>query len=560
MPPVNSVRDLLLWLLGILAIWIILSIPGYGFLSVWLKLREALKSTIQRFKDKIKEGNALRAQSAAATRQNLLERTTLVEVDQIAASVWRKTLDTILGGVRSGGIQIEKTRTLALQTTKELQQTTQRLRKLEIVATKVPEIPSVQEALLHGKRNRLASVNLFLGLSLVVVIMGANAQLTGLVLAELMPPYQPLFGIPLAYILALIIVLAEAAIGVLHSTEAEKRAESERKFTVETVIWNLAAIGVIAVETLLYAQVQPGSGVLKLPIGGSALALVGALLGLVVFGLGRLAHSSIATLRKDRTPKVITKQLIALKESAEDWNLVADRIQPAQKACIEHFEHLVDLSQQTSKSQEYAVQKFRNEVATLGETPPAWAEPKERPLTQSEFSERESRGYLWFSIALIATLSLTLVCAPLAARLSLYGGAAVGLGLAAAAFAAGALGSQNAPQQKSWRLIWYVALLTVVVLATVGSIRFMRGSVRAQFAILIIPTLAVFIAGIQIGPSVSFLRLPLLWLTNRVVDAVLIACLLLLRLAAVVTALIEYAAELIAWPTMVVVKALWSKA
>jgi hypothetical protein len=559
MSPPASLRDDLYWLLGFVAMWIILSIPGYGFLSIWLKLREAVRATLQAFTDRVSNGRVRRKESATAVRQSLMQQMRLIEIDQTAANAWHQTLGTMLEGVRAGGAQIEKTRTAALEMTTKLERSAQGLRKLKLVSAVVPEMPTPDDALLHARRHRVAGSNLILALLLLIPIMAANAQLTGLVLREIIPPVQPLLGIPLAYVFALIIVIVEAAIGVLHSVEAERREESERKLTVSAIVFNLAAVGVVAIESLLYSTVQPDSQALRLPIGGSGFALVGAILGLAVFGLGRLAHSSLMTLRKDRTPRVIAKQLDTLKDSAENWNLVVNQFQPTQKSCLESFKRLVDLCRETAKSQGYATQQFASEVDKLGEASPAWARPVERQLSESEFSERESRAYFWITVSGIGTISLIVLCGALSFDVTALAGAAIGLGLATAAFAAGALGSQRTPDRPVWRLIWYALLISVVTVFTFASVRFLRESAGPYSLIELIPALAAFTAGIQVGPLVSLLRLPLLWLANRCINAILFGSLAVFWLISVLTAIIEYLAQLIAWPMVAILKAARAK-
>ena len=150
-------------------------------------------------------------------------------------------------------------------------------------------------------------------------------------------------------------------------------------------------------------------------------------------------------MRKDRTPKVIAKQLHVLIDAADQWNLVAERLQPTQQAASDQFEHLIELCRQTSLAQGYAIQQFTSQLETHRESPPPWARPTERALTQSEFSERESRTYLWITVLAVATLILAIACGAFASGVGVFAAATVGMGLAVAAFAAGAFGSQNAP-------------------------------------------------------------------------------------------------------------------
>src|SRR5690242_7617619 len=357
MNPPLSTHDWQFWAF-LAAILVIVPVLGYWFLSVWLKLREALTVTLRKFMEEMKAGRVRRTQSASAVRQDLMERTRVVEIDREASGAWNRTIATMLEGVRAGGAQIEKARIAATKATKPIERIAQRIKNLKIASTTVPKVPPLPEALLDSRTNRKARGSLILAILFLIPIMFANAQLTGLVLREIIPPVQPLFGLPVAYMLALILVIAEAVIGLLHSHEAEQSQRSERKLTVAAIVWNLAAIGVVAIESILYSQVQPESGALKLPIGGSAFALVGAILGLAVFGLGRLAHSSWMAVINDRTPKVLAKQLDRLRNSAEEWNLVADKLKPRQKTAIEQFEHLAELCKNTSDAQGHAIQRF----------------------------------------------------------------------------------------------------------------------------------------------------------------------------------------------------------
>ena len=546
-------------LVGFLALWVIASIPVYAFLTVWLQLREIVSASLRSLAEWVRTRRARRSEHAALERQELVDHMTAFQIDQTAAAAWHQTLATMLDGVRAGGVQIDKTRTTAIGSIKRLEPIARRLRKLKLVSALVPEVPPIDEALLRVRQNRTAAINLFVALLLLVPISFANAQLTGLVLRELLPPVQPILGIPVAYALAFIIVIAEAAVGLLHSAEAERREESERRLTVESIVWNFAALGVVGIEALLYSQVQPESGTLRLPIGGSAFALVGFILGLAVFGLGRLAHGSAIRLRKDQTPKVIAKQLRALRDAADQWNLVAERLQPVQKACSDQFEHLIDFCHRTSQAQADAIQQFTIQVDGLRESPPPWARPKERPLTLSELTEREARVYLWTAITAIAALSLVVISVWLPSHLGAFARAATGLGLTVAAFGAGALGSQSAPAGRGWRLAWYVVLVGLVGGFTIIAARLLWGVVNLRTAIALFPALAAFTAGIQVGQSVALLRLPLLWVGERLVTATLFFCVAAFWLVNAAMAIVEYLARLIAWPTITVIRTVRSK-
>jgi MFS family permease len=215
-----------------------------------------------------------------------------------------------------------------------------------------------------------------------------------------------------------------------------------------------------------------------------------------------------------------------------------------------------DLCRDTAQAQGHAIEEFTNKIERLRDTPPAWARPVERQLTQSEFAERESRAYLWVTVATIAAASIVVICARLTFRVPTITGAAVGLGLAAVAFAAGALGSQNTPRFTVWRITWYAVLIAVLTALAMSAVRFLRAPLGFLSAVLLIPALAAFAAGVQLGPMVSLLRLPVSWFAHRLINGALAGLVGLFWLLNAVTAVVEYIAQLIAWPTLAIVRAL----
>ena len=118
------------WVL-VVAFLTVIPILGYWFFSVWLKLREALKTTLRTFMEDVTAGRIRRTQSASAVRQDLMERTRVVEIDSAAAAAWNHTIAVILEGVRSGGVQIEKAQIAATKATKQIERIAQRVKNLK---------------------------------------------------------------------------------------------------------------------------------------------------------------------------------------------------------------------------------------------------------------------------------------------------------------------------------------------------------------------------------------------------------------------------------------------
>jgi hypothetical protein len=422
-----------------------------------------------------------------------------------------------------------------------------RLTQLKPAWQKVPVIPNLRDAQDSTQKSRIGATNFVIASILLPPIIAANAQMTGLVLSEVLPPVRPLLGIPIPLVVAAIVVLAEAAIGILHSAEAESRVGTERAFTLMTAVWTIAGFGVIAIEAMLYGIVQPGN-VLRIPIAGSVFGLVGGLLGLAVFGLGRLWHHSLITLRKERTARVVAKQLVALKHAAEEWNSLAQRVAPHQTDAVVQFERLATLAGETANLQVAAVSKVHAEFERHRAVLPNWATQNERSLSDAEFQERESRVYLWLLILLVAVVSLATVSGFSARRLTPVFGAAVGLGTGVAAFSMGTFAAQATSRSSRARAIVLAALGTITVVLAGMSARFLRGEVSLHGIVLGIPAVGAFLSGVQIGRDSSLLRLPGWMLVRLVAMIPLISVTAIIFAINVSVVLVEYLLAIIAWP------------
>lgn len=559
MNSLTSTWDVAVWVAGFAVVWALASVPAYWFLRAWLEIKQSVDAAFGSLLSIIRRGRETRAASMLTLRKELAERTNVFEVEESAVTAWRETLKKMLGAVSTASTQIQVTRAAALKRMRQLERESRRVRSVRLVSAVVPRIPTVDSALLSAKQNRVASLNFVLAVFFLIPIAAANAQFTGLVLSELIGPVQPMFGVPIPYVIAFVIVMAEMVIGLLHAAEAETREGSERRLTVAGLIWSMLGITVVVIEALLYAQLQPGSDRLKLPIGGSALGLVGAVLGAAVFGLGRMAYSSAATFRRERTAKSLAKHLHNLRDAADEWNLAAQKLKPTQEEAADRYDRLLQLCRDASTAQSESTHQFNRELEGYRDHAPPWAEPKVRALTPAEFGEREARVSLWLVIAVIASVGLALLCTQLAVRMDWVGATGLGLGLAAAAFAAGAFGTQNAPNRTAWRVVFYSLLFGVVVVLVLGSSRILRGRLSFHSVLVLVPVAAAFLAGLQIGRLVSLTAVPLTWVFHRVTELILFLGLAIVWLVSFGTSLIEHAARVIASPTTVIAKAIGSR-
>jgi hypothetical protein len=537
-----------LWtMVVLLGIWLVVAIPAYAVLSVWAQLRTALGLSVATSRIFVHDVADRMAVTAARIRTELQQRLRWFEIDQTARDAWLQSIDYTMAPAVANAAELTRTRRGAEKSLSFLQPLLVRLKQLRLASQSVPSIPTLRDAQDSTQKSRIGATNFVISSIFLPVIIAANAQMTGLVLSEILPPVRPLLGIPIPLVVAAIVVLAEAAIGVLHSAEAESRADSERTFTLMAGVWMAAGFGVVAIEAMLYGIVQPDN-VVKIPVAGSVFGLVGAVLGLTVFGLGRLWHHSLITFRKERTARVVAKHLVSLRHAAEEWNAVAERVTPKQTEAVAHLERLTALATEAANIQSAAVVKahaaFDHHRAVL----PLWASSRERPLSDSEFHERESRVYLWLTILVVANASLAAVSGLSARRVTPLIGVAVGIGVSIASVSLGAFASQAISRSFRWKVFVEAGMAGVVLVLASAAALFLRSELSLHAVVFAIPAVAAFLSGVQIGPDSSLLKLPVWMVARLLVLAILTVLLVVFHGTNLLVALIHYLLSMIAWP------------
>lgn len=554
-----AVWELVWWLVGVLALWLVVSIPAYAVLTVWLMLREALATAIvsvHQFAERVLQNQI---QSEKDIEERLRLRARWYEVDATAKQAWLQTIEAISLGAKANATRVADATSTCSSGLKLLAPIGKQLRKLGLTADNVPTIPDGDQFLDTSTRARVALVTFIVSSFLLIAMILVNAQMTGLVLSEIIPPLQPFFNIPVPFLIAMGLVLMEAGIGLLHAVDAESREGTERSFTVGAMIWSTAGAGVVLVESLLYGQVDAGA-VLQIPLAGSVFGLIGGLLGLAVFGLGRVWFSSITTIRKSRTPRLVRRELERLRHAADEWNAVAERLRPQHEQTANAFEQLISLCREGSEIQVQAVRKLDAELNRHRVDVPPWARPQERAFSEHEFSERVSRITLWLLLWMIAAVVVVAISASFAIWVSPTAGMSMGAGLVIGSAALGLLAAQTSVTTPRSRITLQLALAFTAILLAFLDARFLRGRLVGWHGVaLTAPTLAAFVAGLKIGPDVGLLRVPLLVVIRMAKILFCFGALLLVRLVAVVAAVIEYGLRILAWPLWTAVQSYRSR-
>lgn len=538
------------WLSGFILLWCVASIPGYWVLNVWMLLRAAYLKIIQSFAAFAASSRSGRLAIAAASRAELQVGLGSYEVDDAAAAAWTDSIDAMSEKLEACKSDLAKARKSAVDSVSELEASTRRVKRLNLVSERVPDIPSSDVFLRNTTDRRKAVVNCVLAVGLLIPIAWANAQLTGLVLRDYLPPLQPVFGMPLPFVIAVILVALEAAIGLLHSMAAD-RDNTERKISIGELVTSAAALIIMLAEARLYAAIDPAA-TLQLSVGGSVFGFVGFLLGFGVFGLGRVAHASAMTVRKAGTPKHLAKSLERLREAADEWNASAETVAPTHAKAVASFEQLGQTAKLAVTALSETGQDYLASLETHKATLPDWARASNRTITEAEFREKESRAYFWLTLGVLALACLAAVCSYLSRRFGVGPSLAFGVGLGLASFAFGAFGAQSAPRNRLPRLYTILGLFLATVLLTVSVEKLLMGSISLNVVGILVPAAGLFISGLQLGP-IALLRLPLTRVLNALITGVLYLALGVCWLLNAALALVEYALRILAWPTHAVV-------
>jgi hypothetical protein len=541
----DSVWPLLWTALGVLGLWLVISVPAYAVLTVWRQLRGLLDGLRSRLSAVVGVIRARLEANATRSRDELSTTIRVLELDPTAKAAWHETVEPILADAHKMATQAESAVAQARASHKVFEPVVRRLRKLRLVSETVPSIPDLPAGQRSTERSRVAATNFVVVSLLLMPIIPANAQMTALVLGSILPPLEPVFGVlPVSFALALILVLVEAALGVLLAAEAEAKEGTERWFSLGTVLYSLAGVGVVTMEAALYGLVDPGE-IIRLPIGGSVFALMGAVLGVAVFGLGHLWNRSLLKIRKERTLRSVRKELERLRHAAEEWNGLADRVQPQQASALIAFEKLAEVCTQGVNTQTKTLQRLLDALRDVAAALPPWAKSVERPLTNSEFTERVSRAYLWLAVGLISLGALLTVCGATGLRMSAVTGTAVGAGLGVAAWAIGSFCVQVGRRPSS---IGVSAGAAGVLLLCLLTSRFLRSQVSLHWILVAVPAIGAYLAGAQTGRDVAFLRLPLRFIWNAAAVSVLWIPSAVVAIVFAAVVVVEHVMWLFAWP------------
>ena len=442
-------RPALVTVLGGCLLWLLASIPARWVLLLFTPLTRHIAAWVERVRASMAELRLARRAAIQATRQELLSESRHV-IDVTAATTWRSAVESARAGLGTAVEALQSNRNELRHATVAIEKAQKRFARLDRAAQLIPNIGGGEDLGRHLQAHRAASLRLYGSLLFAIPVAFANSLLSSRVLTELGLSAQSVFGarLPLSYVVAVMLVLTEMAIGWLHGMSRDRDQGDERRLTAGEIGWTIAGLGIIALETALYSLVVPAelAAVFSIPgvPKGSAFALLGAILGAAVFGLGTAIYSALALRRRSLTPRALNRDLRRLNRSADDWNSLVTQLTAKQSqlgALIEKSQTLG--SEQSDVSA--AVEKLQSQFERHAVYTPEWARPSERAVAVSDIRERESRCSVWVSVSGCVIAAGTVVWA-LSAGLVSWPAVGIGAGCALLFYGSGlVLGHTIAP-------------------------------------------------------------------------------------------------------------------
>lgn len=548
-----SPSEVLLQLAAAIAVWVVASIPAYWLHSAFGQARESLSGALTAFVGFLRTKRGSLADAATQRRQQLLAALKIFEVDRSVLNAWNQTTTSILSRMSESDAIVESARKTCAAAVGQVESAYSRASfPVADIREAVIKVPPDEWTQRRGK-HRIALVNFLLALVLLVAIVATNAQLTGLVLRELLPAVQPILGIPVPYAIAWVIVLAEAGFGFIHAEVVHSQSDQARKLTGTWLLWSGAAAGVVLLEAWLYSLITP-KAVFSASVSSGGFSFVGGLLGLAVFGLGSLCLRNVFAMIQQQTAGAAARQITRLNSGLERLGRLADDTRPKRDDAIAGLQQLLASTREVTGLKVESSREFAVRIEAARSSPPAWAQPIERPLTMAELTEKEARAYFWTVLAIVSLVLLAGGGSLMSVRLLPSLGSIVGVSLGLLALGLGVVTGQFRVDRRTVRVALQVFVASAVVLATVYASRLLSGVYSGRAFLLIPPSLLAFTSGSQMGSSLAILAMALWRLYRELLLALLLLGLAALWLLLSIVRVIEFLFGVIAWPTILALK------
>jgi hypothetical protein len=407
------IRTLIAWGIGLIILFLVVTVPAHFVLwPFFRRVRQELAEFIGKVRKKLSETRAERGQRLNSHVDELLTDGGLWRLKDEAAGKWtaltvglsrtfekmRRQLGRIGDSLRSLDNRIGT-----------LQERIQQSEIDQIHA--LPSLPEAQELSESEGELRVAKMRLILASTILLGLMTVNTGMLSQILRDLgvVPSTISFLGLPLAYVLAFLLTLAEAGIGAAHGMSKKRKADSET-ISLWPVVWTILALTVACVEGFFYSRIAPSGAKFAVPFLGYEMNqsdlffLWGFALVTTLFGLGLMAYESFDTVRRGN-PRV------ELQRAIERLRREHDRYAGAVKGSKEALNQTMTAASNANTAIHGAgsnVESVRDEIDRISKqltkisgAVPQWAQDKESALTRTEVDHFTQMGGLWFCFTLL---------------------------------------------------------------------------------------------------------------------------------------------------------------
>jgi len=213
-------------------------------------------------------------------------------------------------------------------------------------------------------------------------------------------------GVPLYYILALLITCVEAGLGLLHGVLADAGLRDDiAKFHMGSIVAAGGGVGVAIVEGFFYSRIMPTrTETVTIPLVNYTVAQTdifftwGFLLVMTLFGLGLISYRMSARVLRGTALSTVRKQLRAFTKDAVRWSnslQQAETLANSARSAVRSG-HGPDPAPAFAGE---AVERLLTELRALVQASPEWVTINQQPLGAPEVLHLARQSLLWVFLA-----------------------------------------------------------------------------------------------------------------------------------------------------------------
>jgi hypothetical protein len=404
LPPLSA------WLVAILAVLALLSIPAYFVLyPISTNVRRGISSFLARFCTRQASAREDRRRSAAALVEELRSDS---GISYLAER--NNRLEAALGSLTMSISSVKSQLNRILDLPMSLERIANRFPTTQDMGVVFPDVPSSDQIANQRGSLRIAKVRLVVSTLILIALISVNTGMLGQILRELgfIPHDLAYAGIPLYLVFALLLTVAEAGLGYVHTAGRPGPDDPPG-----VAIWPVFAVGlafvIAGVEGFFYSQVAPrGEALVNLPIGfpikqETLFFLWGAGLVLILFMLGMIWSTSLERIARSRDdfPALVRQ----FSEQREKFAAASESIARNAGRLKEHSEGVREVVRSLAPEITSIVttaSQARNDIAAT--------ESADRRLPR-ELSAAEAYQFIymsgiWFTLTFLGIVLITMSC------------------------------------------------------------------------------------------------------------------------------------------------------